>query len=101
MHAIEPGETPSRILKWSSLGFLIHIKRRTIGDRFPLPLWEVWPPKFCSTLSVPIPALLDLLSGALVMLSTMMFVEITCRLAKLSRRLHRFMIGWCIVWETF
>ena len=42
MHAIEPGETPSRILKWSPLGFLSHIKRRTIGDRFPLSLWEVW-----------------------------------------------------------
>jgi hypothetical protein len=55
MHAIEPGETPSRVLKWSPLGFLSHIKRRTIGDRFPLPLWEVW---FCSTLGVPIPALI-------------------------------------------
>jgi hypothetical protein len=48
-------ETPSRILKWSPLGFLSHIKRRTIGDRFPLSLWEVW---FCSTLGVPIPALI-------------------------------------------
>jgi hypothetical protein len=37
------------------LGFLNHIKRRTIGDRFPLSLWEVW---FCSTLGVPIPALI-------------------------------------------
>jgi hypothetical protein len=55
MHAIEPGETPPRILKWSPLGFLSHIKRRIIGDRFPLPLWEVW---FCSTLGVPIPALI-------------------------------------------
>eukprot|EP00001_Collodictyon_triciliatum_P156072 27337_3 len=55
MYAIEPGETPSRILKWSPLGFLSHIKRRTIGDRFPIPLWEVW---FCSTLGVPIPALI-------------------------------------------
>jgi hypothetical protein len=55
MHAIETGETPSHILKWSSLGFLSHIKRRTIVDRFPLSLWEVW---FCSTLGVPIPALI-------------------------------------------
>jgi hypothetical protein len=55
MYAIEPGETPSRILKWFPLGFLNHIKRRTIGDRFPLSLWEVW---FCSTLGVPIPALI-------------------------------------------
>jgi hypothetical protein len=55
MHDIEPGETPSRILKWNPLGFLSHIKRRTIGDRFPLSLWEVW---FCSTLGVPIPALI-------------------------------------------
>jgi hypothetical protein len=53
MHAIEPGETPSRILKWIPLGFLSHIKRRTIGDRFPLSLWEVWfwfgfaPPSAC------------------------------------------------------
>ena len=43
------------ILKWSPLGFLSQIKRRTIGDRFPLSLWEVW---FCSTLGVPIPALI-------------------------------------------
>jgi hypothetical protein len=50
MYAFEPGETPSRILKWSPLGFLSQIKRRTIGDRFPLSLWEVW---FFSTLGVP------------------------------------------------
>jgi hypothetical protein len=50
MHTLEPGETPSRTLKWNPLGFLSHIKRRTIGDRFPLSLWEVW---FCSTLGVP------------------------------------------------
>ncbi len=37
------------------MGFLRYIKRRTIGDRFPLSLWEVW---FCSTLVVPIPALI-------------------------------------------
>ena len=55
MYAIEPVETPSRILKWSPLGFLSQIKRRTIGDRFPLCLWEVW---FCSTLDVSIPALI-------------------------------------------
>ena len=40
---------PTHSLNWKSLGFLSHIKRRTIGDRFPLSLWEVW---FCSTLSV-------------------------------------------------
>jgi hypothetical protein len=55
MYDIESGETPSRILKWIPLGFLSHIKCRTIGDRFPLSLWEVW---FCSTLGVPIPALI-------------------------------------------
>jgi hypothetical protein len=55
MCVIEPGETPSRIMKWSPLGFLSHIKRRTIGDRFPLSIWEVW---FCSTLGVSIPALI-------------------------------------------
>ncbi len=55
MHTLESGETPSRTLKWSPLGFLSHIKRRTIGDRFPLSLWEVW---FCSTLGVPIPPLI-------------------------------------------
>jgi hypothetical protein len=55
MHPIEPGETPTRILKWIPLGFLSHIKRRTIGDQFHLPFWEVW---FYSTLGVPIPALI-------------------------------------------
>ena len=55
MYAIEPGEPPTRSLNWKSLGFLSHIKRRTIGDRFPLSLWEVW---FCSTLGVTIPALI-------------------------------------------
>jgi hypothetical protein len=55
MYALEPGETPSRTLNWKPLGFLSHIKRRTIGDRFPLSLWEVW---FCSTLGVTIPALI-------------------------------------------
>jgi hypothetical protein len=55
MYTIESGETPSRILKWIPLGFLSHIKRRTIGDRFPLSLWEVW---FSSTLGVSIPALI-------------------------------------------
>jgi hypothetical protein len=28
---------------------------RTIDDRFPIALWEVW---FCSTLGVPIPVLI-------------------------------------------
>ena len=55
MYALEPGETPSRSLNWKPLGFLSHIKRRTIGDRFPLSLWEVW---FCSTLGVSIPVLI-------------------------------------------
>ena len=41
MCALEPGETPSRTLNWKPMGFLNHIKRRTIGDRFPLSLWEV------------------------------------------------------------
>ncbi len=54
MYVLESGESPSRSLNWKSLGFLSHIKRHTIGDRFPLSLWEVW---FCSTLGVPIPAL--------------------------------------------
>ncbi len=55
MYALEPGEPPSRILTWKPLGFLSHIKLRTNDDRFPLSLWEVW---FCSTLGVPIPALI-------------------------------------------
>ena len=54
MYAIESGESPTRSLNCKSLGFLSLIKRRTIGDRFPLSLWEVW---FCSTLGVPIPTL--------------------------------------------
>jgi hypothetical protein len=36
--------------------FLNHIKSRTNDDRFPLPLWETW---FCSSLGVPIPALIE------------------------------------------
>ena len=57
MAAIEPGdgEIPTRKLAWKPLGFLSHINRRTIDDRFPLALWEVW---FCSSLGVPIPALI-------------------------------------------
>ena len=55
MYTLEPGESPTRSLNWKSLGFLSHIERRDIGDRFPLSLWEVW---FCSTLGVPIPALI-------------------------------------------
>jgi hypothetical protein len=57
MTAIEPddGEIPTR--KWTSkpLGFLRHIKCRTMDDRFPLSLWEVW---FYSSLGVPIPTLI-------------------------------------------
>ena len=55
LYALEPGEMPSRILSWKPLGFLSHIKRRTNDDRFPLSIWEVW---FCSSLGVPIPALI-------------------------------------------
>jgi hypothetical protein len=57
MYTLEPGEPPSHTLNWKPLGFLIHIKRRTNDDRFPLSLWEVW---FCSTLGVPIPTLVGL-----------------------------------------
>ncbi len=55
MEAIEPddGEIPTRELTWKPLGFLSHIKCRTLDDRFPIALWEVW---FCSSLGVPIPA---------------------------------------------
>ena len=57
MAAIEPGDgkIPTRKLTWKPLGFLRHIMCRTIDDRFPIALWEVW---FCSTLGVPIPALI-------------------------------------------
>ena len=54
MYALEPGETPSRILTWKPLGFLSHIMCRTNDDGFPLSRWEFW---FCSTLGVPIPVL--------------------------------------------
>ncbi len=55
MYNIESGEPPSRSLSWKPLVFLSHIKKRTNSDRFPLSLWEVW---FCSTIGVPIPALI-------------------------------------------
>jgi hypothetical protein len=57
MAAIEPSEIPSGsgTLSWKPLAFLSHIKRRTNDNRFPLPLWETW---FCSSLGVPIPALI-------------------------------------------
>ena len=57
MTVIEPGddEIPTRKLTWKPLGLLNHIKLRTIDDRFPLALWEVW---FCSSLGVPIPSLI-------------------------------------------
>ena len=54
MAAIEPGKNPTLTVTWKPLAFLSHIKRRTIDDRFPLSLWEVW---FCPSLGVPIPAL--------------------------------------------
>ena len=38
MTTIEPDENPTRTLTWTSLVFLNHIKRRTIDDRFPLPI---------------------------------------------------------------
>jgi hypothetical protein len=55
MYALEPGDIPSRILSWKTLGFLSHVKRRSNDDRFPLALWEVW---FCSQLGAPIPELI-------------------------------------------
>jgi hypothetical protein len=55
MYVLESDEPPSHTLNWKSLGFLIHIKRRTNDDRFPLSLWEVW---FFSTLGVTVPALI-------------------------------------------
>jgi hypothetical protein len=56
MTDVEPGDgdIPIRKLTWKPLGWLNHIKRRTIDDHFPLTLWEVW---FCSSLGVPIPDL--------------------------------------------
>jgi hypothetical protein len=40
MEAIEPGygEIPTRKLTWKPLGWLNHLKRRTIDDHFPLTL---------------------------------------------------------------
>ena len=57
MTDIQPGdgEIPTRKLTWKPLGFLRHIKSRTIDDRFPIVLREVW---FCSTLGVPMPTLI-------------------------------------------
>jgi hypothetical protein len=54
---IEPGDSEilTRKLIWKPLGFLSHINRRTIDDRFPMVLLEVW---FCSSLGAPIPALI-------------------------------------------
>jgi hypothetical protein len=55
MMAIEPGEQSSRKLTWKPTAWISHIMRRSHDDRIPLPVWEAW---FCSTLGVPIPALL-------------------------------------------
>jgi hypothetical protein len=57
MTAIEPGdgEIRTRKLTWKPLGWLSHIKRRTIDDLFALALLEMWS---CSSLGVPIPALI-------------------------------------------
>jgi hypothetical protein len=38
MVAIEPDENPTRTFTWTSLVFLSHINRRTIDDRFSLPI---------------------------------------------------------------
>ena len=56
MMAIEPGEQPSRKLTWKPTAWISHIMRRSHDDRLRLPVWEAW---FCSTLGVPIPALLE------------------------------------------
>ena len=52
---LRDGEIPTRKLTWKPLVFLIYIMCRTIDDRFPIALWEVW---FCSSLGVPIPVLI-------------------------------------------
>ena len=56
MMAIEPGEKPSRKLTWKPTAWISHIMRRSHDDRLPMPVWEAW---FCSTLGVPIPALVE------------------------------------------
>jgi hypothetical protein len=56
MTVIEPGddEIPTLKLTWKPLGWLSHIKCRTIDDLLPLVLWEVW---FCCNIGVPTPTL--------------------------------------------
>jgi hypothetical protein len=96
MYALESGEPPSHTLNWKPLGFLSHIKCRTNGDRFPLSLWEVW---FCSTLGVPIPALIGpsqwCACNAFHFNSFGDPLWTPCRYTKSSLWLHRFMIGCC------
>ena len=75
LYALEPGEIPSRILSWTSLGFLSHIKRCTNDDRFPLSIWEVW---FCTILGVVTPF-------------NMICMEIIYRPVKSSLSLPRYM----------
>ena len=57
MMVIDPGEKPTHMLTWKSTAFkfLSHIMPRPHDDRFPMPLWETW---VCSSLGVPIPAVL-------------------------------------------
>ena len=54
--AIEPGENPSRKVTWKPTVWISHIMCRSHDDRLPMPVWEEW---FCSTLGVPIPALVE------------------------------------------
>jgi hypothetical protein len=56
MMAIESGEKPSRKLIWKPTAWISHIVRRSHDDRLPMLVWEAW---FCSTLGVPIPALVE------------------------------------------
>jgi hypothetical protein len=56
MMTIEPGEKPTCMLTWKTTAFLSHIQPRSHDNRFPIPLWET---RFCQSLGVPIPALLE------------------------------------------
>ena len=55
MTTIEPTEIPSHTIAWTPLSYLSHIKCRSHDDRFLASQWEVL---ICSSLGVPIPALL-------------------------------------------
>ena len=96
--ASEPDENPTRTLTWKSLDFLNHIKCRTNDDRFPLPLWETW---FCSSLGVPIPALIgpaQQLNSVYETPFIMSHLGTIWRHAKLNQRLYRFTTGVFISW---